>query len=88
MLLEFMATFGDTFHQNGQVVYTDERVAISLMKETGRLASGDVFDNLAVWVSRRGPDGRTDRIWTTDLNSEECEAFWRMHSIRPSKDFS
>jgi len=88
MLLEFIATFGDTFHQDGRVVYADEHVTISLVKETGGLPNGAVFDNLAVWVSRRGPDGRTDRIWTTDLNSEKCEAFWGSHPTTPSKDFS
>jgi hypothetical protein len=88
MLLEFMTTFGDTFHQDGRVTYADERVVISLVRETDRLANDDAFENLAVWVARRGPDGLTDRIWTTDLSSEQCEVFWRSHPATPSKDFS
>ena len=88
MLLEFAACFGDTFHQDGQCVYADDRVAISLIHETGTATGGDRFDNLAVYVNRFGPDGKGDRQWTVDLDAEHCEAFWQKNPRTPSKDFS
>ena len=52
MLMEFAGSLGDTFHQDGRCVYADDRVAISLIRETGTAPSGDQFDNLAVFISR------------------------------------
>jgi ketosteroid isomerase-like protein len=52
LLLELAASFGDKFHQDGHCVYADDRVAISLIHETGTAPGGDPFDNLAVYVSR------------------------------------
>jgi ketosteroid isomerase-like protein len=88
LLLEFAASFGDAFHQDGHCVYADDRVAISLIHETGTAPSGDPFDNLAVYVSRLRPDGKTDRLWTVDLDAEHCEDFWHKNPGKPSKDFS
>ena len=88
LLLEFSASLNDTFHQDGRCVYADDRVAISLIHETGAAPGGDQFDNLAVWISRLRPDGQTDRIWTVDLDAEHCEAFWQKNAGTPSKDFS
>ena len=59
LLLEFASSLGETYHQDGQCVYADDRVAISLIHETGTAPSGDRFDNLAVYISRLRPDGRT-----------------------------
>jgi hypothetical protein len=42
----------------------------------------------AVYVSRLRPDGKTDRLWTVDLDAEHCEAFWKKNPGKPSKDFS
>jgi ketosteroid isomerase-like protein len=86
--LEFTAALGDTFHQDGYCVYADDRVSINLVHETGKSLSGDLFDNVAVWVQRLDPDGRANRIWTVDLDSEHCEEFWRRNPATPSKDFS
>jgi ketosteroid isomerase-like protein len=88
LLLEFAASFGDTFHQDGRCVYADDRVAISLIHETGTAPGGDQFDNLAVYITRLRPDGQTDRMWTVDLDAEHCEAFWQKNPGTPSKDFS
>jgi hypothetical protein len=55
LFLEFAASFGDTFHQNGHCIYADYRVAISLIHETRTAPSGDPFDNLAVYVGRLRP---------------------------------
>lgn len=86
--IEFSQALGDTFRQEGRCVYADDRVSISLIHETGTAPSGDVFDNMAVYVSRLLPDGRTDRLWTVDLDTEHCEDFWRRNEGTPSKDFS
>ena len=88
LLLEFASPLGETFHQDGQCVYADDRVAISLIHETGTAPSGDRFDNLAVYISRLRPDGQTERLWTVDLDAEHCEAFWAKNPGTPSKDFS
>ena len=87
--LEFASQFGDTFHQNGRCIYADDRVVISLIQETGTVAtSGDNFDNLAVYVSRMRPDGTCDRLTTVDLDYEHCVEFWERNPATPSKDFS
>jgi ketosteroid isomerase-like protein len=89
MLLEFASQFGDTFHQGGRCVYADDRVVISLIHETGTaVASGDRFDNLAVYVSRMRPDGTCDRLHTVDLDAEHCVEFWQHNEASPSQDFS
>jgi len=88
LLLEFAASFGDTFHQDGRCVYADDRVAISLIRETGTAPGGDPFDNVAVYINRFRPDGTSDRMWTVDLDAEHCEAFWQKNPGTPSKDFS
>ena len=41
LLLEFASSLGETFHQDGHCVYADDRVAISLIHETGTAPSGD-----------------------------------------------
>jgi ketosteroid isomerase-like protein len=88
LFVEFAAQFGDTFHQDGRCIYADDRVAISLIHETGTAASGDRFDNLAVYVSRLRPDGSCDRLNTVDLDAEHCVEFWQENPGTPSKDFS
>ena len=62
---------GEIFHQDGRCVYADDRVAISLIHETGTAPGGDRFDNLAVYISRLRPDGQTERLWTVDLDAED-----------------
>jgi hypothetical protein len=88
LLLEFAGALGDTFHQDGRCVYADDRVSINLIHETGKSPTGDLFDNLAVYVSRLEPDGRANRLWTVDLDAEHCEEFWQQNPASPSKDFS
>jgi hypothetical protein len=53
-----------------------------------RPPSGDRFDNLAVYTLRLRPGGQADRVWTVDLDAEQCEAFWQNNPGTPSKDFS
>jgi hypothetical protein len=86
--MEFASALADTFHQDGRCVYADDRVSINLLHETGKSPSGDPFDNLAVYVNRLEPDGKTNRMWTVDLDAEHCEEFWRRNPATPSKDFS
>ena len=88
MLMEFGASLGGTFHQDGRCIYADDRMAISLIHETGEAPGGDRFDNLAVYISRFRSDGQADRVWTVDLDAEHCEAFWQKNPGTPSKDFS
>ena len=88
MLMEFSASLGGTFHQDGRCIYADDRVAICLIHETGTASSGDRFDNLAVYTVRFRSDGQVDRAWTVDLDAEHCEAFWQKNPGTPSKDFS
>jgi ketosteroid isomerase-like protein len=87
LLFEFSLHFGDTFHQEGTCIFADDRTAICMVHETGTSLSGNVFDNMAVYVTRIRADGLTDRIWTTDLDVEHCEEFWRENPGSPSKDF-
>jgi hypothetical protein len=88
MLLEFVGALGGTFHQDGRCVYADDRVSISLVQETGQSPNGDPFNNMAIWIGRLRPDGKTERLWTVDLDAEHCEDFWRKNPGMPSKDFS
>ena len=80
-VLKFMPFFQGTWHQDGQCVYADDRMTVSVVHETGTAPSGDVFDNMAVWVGRINDEGKTDRIWTTDVDHEACEAFWKRNPI-------
>jgi ketosteroid isomerase-like protein len=75
-VLEFIPLFEGTWHQDGRCVYADDRCTISLVHETGIGPNGDQFDNMAVWISRIGPDGKNDRLWTVDLDQEHVTSFW------------
>jgi hypothetical protein len=88
MLTEFAGFFGDTFHQDGRCVYANDRMAICPIHESGIALGGDSFANLAVYNFRLRPDGKTDRIWTVDLDAERCQDFWQKSPGPPSKDFS
>jgi hypothetical protein len=88
LLMEFSGALGDTFHQDGRCIYADDRVSINLIHESGKAPSGDLFDNVAIYVSRLTSDGRTERMWTVDLDAEHCEEFWRNNPAQPSRDFS
>jgi ketosteroid isomerase-like protein len=77
MLMTFAGQFRDDWKQEGRVVYADDQVVVTLVKETGTATAGDRFDNLAVYVTRIGNDGKTDRLWTVDLAHEAVEEFWR-----------
>jgi hypothetical protein len=63
-------------------------MAICVIQETGTAPGGDRFDNRAVYTFRLRPDGQADRVWTVDLDAENCEAFWQKNPGTPSKDFS
>ena len=79
MVLQFIPYFGETWHQDGTCVWADDRSTISVVHETGTAPDGDAFDNMAIWISRLDPDGKTERIWTIDLDQEHCEGFWDRH---------
>jgi len=73
----FLPVFGASFHQRGTCVFANEQFAITLVAETGRHAqTGDVFDNRAIYISRFDSDGKTERLWTVDLDSEAMHQFW------------
>ncbi len=74
--MQFIPFFGGTWHQDGHCIYGDDRCTISLVHETGTGPEGDTFDNMAIWISRIDADGKTDRLWTVDLDQEHVTAFW------------
>jgi len=86
LLLEFAAFFNGTFQQRGRCVYADDRVVINLIDESGVTQAGDTFENLAVYVTRRGTDGKSDRLWTVDLDTEACLAFWARNPVQSISD--
>jgi hypothetical protein len=86
VLLGFSGFFNDTFHQHGRCIYADDRVVISLIEESGSTAAGDVFENLAVYVTRVGADGKADRLWTVDLDAEACLEFWARNPVSSAGD--
>ena len=81
VLLEFAAFFDGTFRQHGRCLYADDRVVINLIEESGTTPAGDTFDNLAVYVTRIGADGKGDRLWTVDLDTEACLDFWARNPV-------
>jgi hypothetical protein len=81
VLLEFAAFFDGTFRQRGRCIYADDRVVINLIEESGTTPAGDTFDNLAVYVTRIGADGKGDRLWTVDLDTEACLDFWARNPV-------
>ena len=81
MFMKFVPYFQGTWHQEGRVIYADDATVVSLVHETGTAPSGDVFDNRAVYVSRLDSDGKTNRIWTTDVDHEAMEEFWKRNRI-------
>jgi hypothetical protein len=80
-LLHLALHFNDDWKQVGRIVYLDDEVGVTLVKETGTAKSGDVFDNLAVFVSRTGADGKINRMWTVDLHHEAVEKFWERNPV-------
>lgn len=81
MAMQFVPFFEGTWQQEGRCIYADDSMTVALVRETGTAPSGDVFDNLAVYVSRFGSDGKIDRLWTTDLAHESLEEFWRRNPV-------
>jgi ketosteroid isomerase-like protein len=83
VLIAFSALFDGTFRQRGRCIYADDRVVINLIEESGSTATGDRFENLAVYVSRRAPESedRVDRLWTVDLDTEDCLEFWARNPV-------
>jgi hypothetical protein len=81
MAMQFMPFFQGTWQQEGRCIYADDSMSVALVRETGKAPSGDVFDNMAIYVSRFGPNGKVNRLWTTDLAHETLEEFWRRNPI-------
>ena len=77
MALAFPALCKGTWRRDGRCVYADDHVSITLVHETGNLPNVDACDNRAIWLSRLNDEAESDRIWTVDLDSEACEAFWK-----------
>jgi hypothetical protein len=75
-ILQFIPFFEGTWHQDGRCIYADDRCTISLVHETGAGPEGDKFDNMAIWISRIDTTGKTDRLWTVDLDQESVAQFW------------
>lgn len=70
MAMQFIPFFQGTWKQDARCIYADDTTGVALVHETGTAPSGDVFDNLAVYVYRFNADGKVDRLWTTDLAHE------------------
>jgi hypothetical protein len=63
-------------------VFANEEFAVTPVAETGTHGeSGDMFDNRAIYISRFDKDGKTKRVWTVDLDSEEMERFWQRNPV-------
>jgi ketosteroid isomerase-like protein len=86
VLLEFSAFFNGTFRQRGHCIYADDRVVINMIEETGTSPAGDTFDNLAVYVTRVGSNEKADRLWTVDLDTEDCLEFWARNPVVSAAD--
>jgi hypothetical protein len=84
VLLSLASQFDGDWTQNGTVIFADDTMTVTLVRETGTMASGDEFRNLAVYVARYGTDGKVNRLWTVDLAHEELEQFWLRNPISPS----
>lgn len=83
-MMGFLPLFGDTWKQDGEVVYADDQLTIVLVHETGTHAeSGETFDNMAVWVTRMDAEGKAERQWAVDMAHEELERFWERHPVTP-----
>jgi hypothetical protein len=81
MAMNFIPIFGETWKQVGTCIFANNQFAITLVAETGIHAlSGDTFDNRAVYVTRFDNEGKTDRVWTVDLDSEDMERFWERNT--------
>jgi ketosteroid isomerase-like protein len=77
VLLHLAGHFAGDWTQTGTVIYADDAMTVTLVRETGTAAeTGDQFDNLAVYVARLGPDNKVNRLWTVDLAHESLEDFW------------
>jgi ketosteroid isomerase-like protein len=81
MAMQFIPFFQGTWAQEGRCIYADDSMGIALVHETGKAPSGDVFDNMAVYVYRFNSEGKVNRFWTTDLAHEDLEAFWSRNPI-------
>jgi ketosteroid isomerase-like protein len=81
MAMQFVPWFQGTWAQEGRCVYADDDMSIAVVGERGRAPSGDVFDNVAVYVYRFNENGKVNRLWTTDLAHEVLEDFWRRNPI-------
>ena len=81
MAMQFVPYFQGTWKQEGRCIYADDSMSVALVRETGKAPSGDLFDNMAVYVYRFDDEGKANRLWTTDLAHEELEDFWRRNPI-------
>ena len=82
MIGSFFPLFGESFKQTGVCVFANEQFSVTLVSETGTHGtSGDMFDNRAIYVSRLDSDGKTDHVWTVDLDSEDMESFWQANPV-------
>jgi len=87
-VMQFVPFFKGTWHQDGKCLYADDRCTVSLVHETGTGPSGDRFDNVAIWVSRINSEGKTDRIWTVDVDQEHVEGFWKRNDAALTESIS
>ena len=81
MAMQFIPYFQGSWKQGARCIYADDSMSIALVHETGKAPSGDLFDNMAVYVYRFNAEGKVDRLWTTDLAHEDLEEFWRRNPI-------
>ena len=83
MMGKFIPIFGDSWRQVGECIFANEQFAVALVAETGKHAeSGDDFDNRAIYVTRFDGDGKVDRVWTVDLDSEDMDRFWEHNPVQ------
>ena len=82
MSMKFIPIFGDSLNQVRKCIVANEQFAVTLIGEMGTHAqSGEVFDSRAVHVTRFDKDGKSERVWTIDLDSEDTAEFWQRNPV-------
>jgi hypothetical protein len=81
VLMGLASRFRGDWTQTGTVIFADDAMTVTLVRETGTALSGDSFSNLAVYVARYGADAKVNRLWTVDLAHEDLEEFWLRNPI-------
>jgi ketosteroid isomerase-like protein len=67
----FDMLFGGTLRQHGRCIHADGRIAVTLVRDQGRLRNGEPYGTDVVAVARFDADGKIDRMWFIEIDVEE-----------------